>query len=259
MARRLLLLVSFICLGLGACSRQQSITPKQPEDRLALADELKAKGDYIKAIAQYQQLLSEFPAQEVAELARFNLAVSRMEIEQYDLARSDFEDFIDSYPRSDLVDNAMYMIAVSYIEEAPRPERDQTKMVKALSELNLLLREYPDTDLKDEVEARIGECRSRLAKKDYLSGALYLRLGSYRAAHIYFDSVVAEYGDTPWAAHALIGKAKTYIKEKKFDEAREALQQVVDDFPDTPMSREAAQRLQGLVHAPEIQDQTSSE
>jgi outer membrane protein assembly factor BamD len=258
MVRRLLL-IFFVCLGLGACSRQQSATPKQPEDRLALADDLKARGDYIKAIAQYEQLLSEFPAQEVAERARFNLATARMGIEQYDLARSDFEDFIDSYPRSDLVDDAMYMIALSYVEEAPRPERDQTKTVKALDELNLLLREYPDTELKGEVEARIDECRSRLAEKDYLSGALYLRLGSYKAAHVYFDSVVAEYGDTPWAAHALVGKAKVCIKQKKFDEAREILEQVIEAFPETPMSREAAQRLKGLVYAPETEEQTSSE
>ena len=141
MVRRLLFLIAFICLALAACSRQQTATLERPEDRLALADDLKSEGKCLKAIAQYEKLLSEFPAPEVAALARFNLAACRMEIEDYDLARNDFEDFIDSYPKSDLVDNAMYMIAVSYIEEAPRAERDQTKTTKALSELNLLLRE----------------------------------------------------------------------------------------------------------------------
>ena len=267
----LTLLVCLVCVGLVACSGQKTTGPMNPEDRLALANQLKADRDFTKAITQYETLLSEFPAQEIAEQARFNLAVSRLEIRMYDLARNDFESFIDSYPRSDLVDDAMYHIARSYMAEAPRPERDQINTVKALDELNLLLREFPDTDLREAVEAAILECRSKLAEKDYLSGKLYLRMGSYRAAQVYFDLVIEEYGDTIWAAHALLGKAKAHVKRKQYNEAREIFERVKAEYPDTRMGQEATWGLRGLPDVPQEgeqqhqqeqadpQEQTSSE
>jgi outer membrane protein assembly factor BamD len=230
------------------------VTPQSPADRLEHADKLKDKQKYLKAVTEYEQVLSEFPAQEIAESARYSLAQCRMGLGDFEMARRDLEDFIDSYPKSDLVDNAMFLIALSYVEEAPRAERDQTATVKALDELHLLLREYPDTDILDEVNGQIAECRSTLAEKDYLSGRLYLRIKSYRAAHIYFDLVLEEFGDTPWAPRALLGKAQTYAKQKDFAGVRETLERVVEDYPDTPESEEASVSLRHMPKAPEEEE-----
>jgi outer membrane protein assembly factor BamD len=247
MIRRLLLLLAFLtCLIAGACSRQRDLATMDAEDRMVVADDLKNEGRCLKAIAQYEQLLSEFPTQEIAERARFSLAECRVKIGEYDLARNDLEDFIDSYPRSDLVDNAMLLIAQSYMEEAPRPERDQNKTVSALDELYLLLREFPDSDVREEAEEKLALCRSKLAEKDYLSGFVYFRMGSHRAAHIYFDSVVEDFGETEWAARSLLVKGRMYSRVGMIDEAREAYRRVVDEHPDTRMSRDAAHRLKGL-------------
>jgi outer membrane protein assembly factor BamD len=250
MTERLTIAIALVCLCMAGCSGQKAVTPRSPADRLEHAGELQEKQKYVKAVAEYELLLSEFPAQEIAEAARYNLAECRIGLGDYELARRDLEDFIDSYPKSDLVDNAMFLIARSYVMEAPRAERDQTVTVKALDELYLLLREYPDTDILDEVNAQIAECRSKLAEKDYLSGSLYMRIKSYRAAHIYFDLVLEEYGDTPWARRALLGKARTYTKQKDFGAARETLERVVEEYPDTPESEEAAKSLRRMAGAP---------
>jgi outer membrane protein assembly factor BamD len=250
MTGKLTIAIAIFCLCLAGCSSQKTVTPRSPADRLEHANELKDEQKYVKAVTEYEQVLSEFPAQEIAEAARYNLAEARMGLGDFELARRDLEDFIDSYPKSDLVDNAMFLIARSYVEEAPRPERDQTATVNALDELYLLLREYPDTDILDEANAMIAACRSTLAEKDYLSGRLYLRIKSYKAAHIYFDLVVEEYGDTPWASRALMGKAKTYSKQKDFSAARETLERVIEEYPDTPESEEAAASLRRMVRAP---------
>jgi outer membrane protein assembly factor BamD len=259
MVRRLLPMVLLVLLGACSCSRGPEISSARPEDRLALAEELQTRGKCGKAVLEYEALLSEFPTQQVAERARFNLAKCRMEIGEYDLARSDLEDFIDSYPKSGMVDNAMYLIAVTYLREAPRAERDQTRTVKALNELYLLLREYPDSDVRGEVEKSIARCRSKLAEKDYLSGQLYLKLRSYRSAHIYFDSVISEYGDTPWLGRALLGKGAAYAGQREYAEARAVYERVLGEFPVGAISDEAARRLKELEFAVDTESQASSE
>jgi outer membrane assembly lipoprotein YfiO len=219
-----------------------------PEDRLALAERLRSENKCVKAIEHYQKLLSEFPTPQVAEQARFNLAVCHLDLEHYDLARTEFEDFMDSYPKSDRVDNALYMIGLSYLLAAPRPERDQTQTVKALDELTLLLREYPETDVREEAEEALADCRSRLAEKEYLAGSLYLKMKNYVAARLYFDSVIENYGDTPWAALAMLSKGRSYARQKRFQDARAAFEQVIDGFPGSDAGAEAARELKELEH-----------
>jgi outer membrane protein assembly factor BamD len=246
---RALLIPCLLCLGLAACSRQQAKGAIGPETRLELADDLSSRGKCVEAVEQYEKLLSEFPTPQVAENARFGLGLCYIELEQYDLARAVFEDFIDSYPKSDRVDNAIYRIGLSYLKQAPRPERDQTKTLKALDEFDLLLREYPDSDVRKEAEQAASDSRSILAQKEYLAGKLYLRMGNYRSAHLYFESVLDEYGDTGWAAYALLGRGKAYVGQKRFDEAKRAFEQVIERFPASPAGQEAAGSLKRLEAA----------
>jgi outer membrane protein assembly factor BamD len=230
----------------------------KPEDRLTLAQDLSSKGKCGQAIRHYEKLLAEFPRPQIAEAAKFNLARCRMEVGEYEVAVTEFNDFMNAYPKSDLIDNAMYMIAVCDLRAAPRSERDQAKTVEALDELNLLLRKYPETDVKSDVERTLGEARSRLAEKEYLSGNLYLRLGDYRSARIYFDFVISNYGDTEFCAAALVGKGAALEHEAKPDEARQAYERVIKDFPSSTWSTKAAQRLTELGGGGDAKTQTSS-
>jgi outer membrane protein assembly factor BamD len=246
MAGRVFLMISLVCLVFSSCSRKASKKTMLPADRLVIADDLRARGKCSRAILEYEQLLSEFPTQEIAERAEFSLAQCRMMTGEYDLAIQGFEDFIDSYPRSELIDNAIYLIAISYTEQSPRPQRDQTKTAKALDELYLLLREYPDSDVRAEAEERIAECRSRLAEKDYRSGELYLKLRHNQAARVYFDSVISDYGDTSWYVWAVLGKGLAFEQDEEFSRAAEIYQSVIKDHPATEASAEATRRLEEL-------------
>jgi outer membrane protein assembly factor BamD len=243
----LLVPVLVVVVSWISCSRHhQPNVAMKPEDRLATADDLLAKGRCSEAIPQYERLLSEFPRPEIAELARFNLARCRMENEEYDLAITGFQEFVGSYPQSDLVDNAMYMTAMCYLKQAPEIQRDQTKTVEALDELSLLLRKYPASDVKTAAEEGMMAARSRLAEKEYLSGQLYFKVGDYKSAAVYFDYIASDYADTPWADQALLGKARTLERLGKTDEAIETYRRIVESYPAGGPSQEAGQRLKEL-------------
>jgi outer membrane protein assembly factor BamD len=246
------------CVTLTSCAHQQANVPKTQEERLAEADALADRGKCGKAIPEYEKLLSEFPKPEVAEQAKFRLGKCRMDTGDCELAIAEFKDFVDTYPKSDLVDNAAYLAALCYLQEAPRLERDQTKTIEALSELNLLLRKYPNTDIKADVESAIKEARSRLAEKEYMNGQLYFNLGDYKSARVYFDYVVGDYGDTAWAPLALMRKARSFERQGMAAEAKTAYEQVVKDYPSSESGKEAARKVKDLGGVSEAQPGSDS-
>jgi len=246
--------VPFLLLALGlvvtiswvSCSRQHANVAMKPEDRLAAADDLFARGKLDDAAQQYETLLSEFPRPEIAEIARFNLARCRMENREYDLAVTAFREFAGSYPQSDLIDDSMLMVARCYLKQAPEIERDQARTVEALDELNLLLRKYPSSNVRAEAEEAIGEARGRLARKEYLSGQLYLRLGDFKSAAVYFDHVVSDYSGTPWVAPAMLAKAQALEGLGDTGKAAEAYRRLIEEYPAGDAGREASRRLKEL-------------
>ncbi len=247
MLRGLVWLLAFsIILG---CAGSRKDIVMYPQDRLMLADNLASQGKCSKAIMHYEKVLSEFPPPDVAERARFNLARCHMKLENYETAVQNFEEFRTSFPKSDLVDDAIYLMAVCYKAQAPRAERDQRNTVEALKLVELLLRDYPESNVRTEAQQLLKECRSRLAHKDFLNGELYLKMGYYEAARIYFDSVVSEFPDTEWARRALLGKAKTYEKEQRFDSAAETYRQIISEYPQTYEATQAALRLNQIARA----------
>jgi len=240
-------------LSLTSCAHQQANVPQTQEERLAEADGLSTSGKCGQAVPLYEKLLSEFPKPEIAEQAKFRLAKCRMDVGAYELAIPEFKEFVDTYPKSDLVDNAAYLAALCYLKETPRIERDQTKTTEALSELTLLLRKYPTTDVKADVEAAIKEARSRLAEKEYMNGQLYFNLGDYQSARVYYDYVISDYGDTEWAPRALLGKAESFERQAKPADAKGAYEQIVKDYPSSDSSRQATRRLKELGGVSEVQ------
>ncbi|MGD9140777.1 MAG: outer membrane protein assembly factor BamD [bacterium] len=243
MIQRIVLISALLSLCLACCSGSRSRVEVEPTDRLAQADGLAERGDCRKAILKYEELLAEFPPPEIAERARFNRTRCRVELEDYDLAINEFEDYIDSYPQGDLVDDAMYMIGIAYLRQSPRAERDQTYTEKAASELEFMLREYPESNVRQEAEAALAEARAKLARKEYLNGKLYLNMEYFRAARICFDLVINEYSDTEWAAWSLLGKAQTYDREGNTGKALELYNKVLDDYPDTEPYGRAGMRI----------------
>ncbi len=246
MIQRVLLAAALLSLSLACCSGSKPRVALEPGDRIARADDLAARGECRKAIVEYEELLAEFPPPEIAERAKFNRSRCRVELKDWDFAIAELEDFIDTYPASDLADDAMYMIGFCYLAQSRRAERDQQNTHRAVDELEFMLREYPDSNVREEATASLMEARGKLAKKDYLNGRLYLRQRSYMAARMYFDMVIDEYGDTAWGAQALLGKGESYDKEGNIEKAIETYEKVVADYPGTDACGQAGMRLERI-------------
>ncbi len=86
----------------------------------------------------------------------------------------------------------------------------------------------------------LSKTRSRLAKKTCKSGELYYRMKKYPSAVIYFDTVIEQFADTPWAPSAHKLKGDSYFEMRKYLQAADAYQRYLDEFnPDDRSKIEA--------------------
>ena len=56
---------------------------------------------------------------------------------------------------------------------------------------------------------------------------------------MYFNVVVEKYHDTPFAEPALLGKVKSLVSRKKYDEAKQEIDKFLLKYPESPMKTEA--------------------
>ncbi|MGQ9560371.1 MAG: outer membrane protein assembly factor BamD [Candidatus Oleimicrobiaceae bacterium] len=229
-----------------SCSKSKVRPNLTAEERLNLAKQLFAKGDYLDAKQQLLVLTLSFQGSAVADEAQFYLAECHYQLKEYVLAISEYERLLKSYPNSPYVDEAEYKIGMSYFKLSPSSGLDQENARKAMEHFQRFLEDYPDSPLKKDVEASLQQCRNKLAKKEYDTGVLYRKMGYYDSALIYFDSVLASYYDTPYGPKALFWKGECLMKQARYQEARQAFSDYAQRYPQGADADRVRRRLKEL-------------
>jgi outer membrane protein assembly factor BamD len=201
------------------------------------------KGKYLDAIAALQAAIFNFPGESHVDTAQYYLALSYFGNKDYVLAQVEFNRLLVNYPASAFASQSQLMKAVCYFKGTPTNYGlDQTDLETAVTQFQDFLVDYPESDAVPEATRYLNEARSRLARKYYESGIIYIRLHDFRAARIYFQKVVDDYTDTEYAADGSYQIAECYYQEKKWDEAHERFENFKTLWPDHQLAAEAAER-----------------
>jgi outer membrane protein assembly factor BamD len=236
----------FFLVFLMACGPKGPSLILDAEDQFALAKSEFEKKHYDQAVIEFQKLIFNYPGAIFIDSAQYLLATSYFNQKDYPLAVTEFNKLLSSFPTSRLSDDAAFMVAFCDFKMSARAELDQERTSKALEELKNFLDDYPESDRANEAQDLLNECRTKLAKKVYENGRLYLKMEKYEAALIYLKDVINEYHDTKWAAPAQFHIAEIYFKQKKYDPAKEEYQKFLEDFPQDKLAGKAKGRLETL-------------
>ena len=262
MAKRHLLILPLIALvafsGMN-CSNRKLRKGLPAEERLALAKKMFEKGRYLDAKTEFQVLVVSGAGTAIADEAQFYLAECYYHLKDYVTAVAEYERLIRMFPNSPWVDDAQYKIGMSYFKLSPNPGLDQEFTKKALQAFQVFLEDYPDSELRPEVEERMRQCREKLAEKEFRAGVLYRKMGYHKSALIYFDSVLEEYYDTSWAEKALYWKAKELEKLGEPDKALETYQVFVRRYPQSRRLEEVREAIHRLRQELQQQEQRQRE
>ncbi len=194
--------VVLVVLLLGGCAARSPRVRLDAEDQFNLAKREFDSGRYQKASESFRRLIFEHPGSAKVDEAQYLIGVCFYNMKDYAQAEAELKHFLLNYPDSPYADNAAYYVGMSFYKMLAPHFHDQTNAKKAVDAFSRFLVKYPESKLVPQVEARLFECRDRLAEKELEIAKLYLKLKKYAPAKLYLEYVISEYPDTRRALEA---------------------------------------------------------
>ncbi len=245
-------LVSFAVLFILGCSSSKELANLSAEDRFEIGKEKFDRKKYLDAVEDFKYILIQYPGSAVADDAQFYLAECYYNRGEYLLASSEYENLIRGYPSSEYVPISRFKLGLCYYHLSPKSQLDQTYTYKAIDALQGFIEYHPTSELVPEAEQKIRELINKLAQRDYETGMFYMRREFYRAAMVYFDSIIERYPDSDYLERAYAGKIECLLKRGNYNEAIRIAEEFEKKFP----SSELLEKVKKIKNEAKSQAQT---
>ena len=226
-------------------------TSGDPETLYTKAFEYYEEGDYQKAQALLELVISSYRGQKEAEEIYFKYAYTYYHLKQYLLASYYFNNFAQTYSTSSYREEADFMDAYSNYKLSPTFRLDQTYTDKAIEGFQLFVNTYPNSDRVNECNRLIDEMRAKLEQKAFEEAKLYFDLRQYQASIRTFDNLLKDFPETTKSEEMrfLIIKSNYLLAENSI------LDKQVERYKETlKLSDEFLERYQDGKHYKEVSD-----
>ena len=241
-------------LAVAGCSGKK---PVVPSDRL-WSDANEAFNDeaYELAVERYKALLDQYPFDPKAEEAELKIAESHYLAHRYAEAIAAYGDFERMHPTSPNLPAVEYHLGMSYLAQATTVDRDPQPYANALTYFKNVIDRFPGSPWAERAALRLRECREALAEHDAGVAGYYLKRGNLMAAESRLRGLLTDYPETDATAQVLYDFSGTYAKREEPEGATLALSALARHHPDSPLGREARERLgpEGVAQAVDGQD-----
>ena len=248
---RILLLILVLFLSMihfSGCSSRKLKGVVSAEERLEAAIKWFNDGHYLDAKTQFRVITLSHPGSRIVDKAQFYYAECHFYLKEYILAAAEFERLIKVFPNSEYIDDAQYKVGLSYFKLSPKYSPEQEYTHKAISQFQQFLEDYPNSDLRSEVESKMLECRMQLARKKYSAAELYRKIGYLKSAIIYYNLVLDSYYDTSFAPKAQYWMADCHRRRGEMDEAKQGFEIFLSKYPQHEFADRAHSRLNEINH-----------
>jgi outer membrane protein assembly factor BamD len=169
-------------------------------------------------------------------------------------AASTYQDWLTFFPTDPLADKVMLKMAECEMRQMGLANRDITRAQKAEQRLKVLLQQFPDTSLKDDVTARLNEVQENLGMHNLGIARFYFdreknHKGGLKGAQFRLKEIIEKYPNFSYLDEVYYTLGATYVLEEEPDEAAKFFQMVARDYPNSQYAEKAKEQLQ-LIGAP---------
>lgn len=229
---------------------------------------------YSKAAALFESLSALTSGTERDDTVRYYWGLSNYKYKDYYTAETNFDNFIESYPRSPFTPEARYLRLDCLFRSTLRYELDQTPTYKAITAISEYMVEYPSSTNMERCKEMLDELSHRLDKKAYEAAKLYYKMEYYLSSRVAFRNVLKDDPDNIYREDILYYVAMSSYKYASMsvpEKQKERYLVFVDDYlnfvgeiPESKYRRELdsvykkAQKALGK-NAPHIEDEGKSE
>ena len=152
-------------------------------------------GKYSKAASLFESLSMLTDGTSRDDTVRYYWGLSNYKYKDYYTAETNFDQFIQSYPRSPFISSATYLRIDCLYRSTLRYELDQTPTYKAVNAISQYILEHPDSEHMKECRDMLVELNERLDKKAYEAAKLYYKMEDYLASRVAFKNVLKDDSD----------------------------------------------------------------
>ncbi|MBR2128870.1 MAG: outer membrane protein assembly factor BamD [Bacteroidales bacterium] len=191
------------------------------------------EGKYSKAASLFESLSVLTNGTEKDDTVRYYWGLSNYKFKDYFTAETNFDQFINSYPRSPFTSEARYLRLDCLYRSTLRYELDQTPTYKAINAISEYILEFPANTHMKECRDMLMELNERLDKKAYEGAKLYYKMEDYLASRVAFRNVLKDDAENVYREDILYYVAMSSYKYAYLsvpEKQRERYLTFVDDY-----------------------------
>jgi outer membrane protein assembly factor BamD len=215
--------------------------------------ELKDK-HYPEAIRFFEYVKAKYPFSSVSLLSDLRLSDIKFAQGRFVEAAESYEQFAKDHPSSDQLEYAQYRAGLSHFRAAPSYffmfppvyEKDQRETEKAVSVLREFIEKHPQSTYAAEARQILAKAQEMLAKRELYVGDYYFKRGYFAGAVGRYKGLAETYPDAPQARPAELKLAQAYARMNEKFQARQALQRLITEHPESRERAEAEKLLESL-------------
>lgn len=222
------ILFVFTFLSLLSCGATNIFDDNIPyKQRFDEGLEFFEKEKYNQSAQQFNIIVQRASHTDLGDDSLFFLAESYFLNKDYNLALIEFEKLVSRMGFSPYIEKSRWRICETLTFLSPNYFHDQDSSVKAISQIQDFIDDYPNSQYLNEADILLVTLRNRLAKKHMETGKLYIKLKAYDSAKQSYENVVNDYYDTKfyYDANLEIIRCLIFLGEK--DEAKAFLKNFV--------------------------------
>ena len=167
---------------------------------------------YSKAGSLFESLSVLTEGTEKDDTVKYYWGLSNYNAKDYYTAETNFEKFIEVYPRSVFASEARYLRLDCLYKQTLRYELDQTPTYKAMNAVSEYILDYPESKHMQVCRDMLTELGERLDRKAYEAAKLYYKMEDYLASRVAFRNVLKDDSDNIYREEILYYVAMSSYK-----------------------------------------------
>lgn len=185
---------AFILMAICSCKSQYELllNSNDVDAKYKAAFEYFNNKKYSKAASLFESLSVLTEGTEKDDTVKYYWGLSNYNGKDYYTAETNFEKFIEIYPRSPFASEARYLRLDCLYKQTLRYELDQTPTYKAMNAISEYIVDYPESERLASCRDMLTELGERLDRKAYEAAKLYYKMEDYLASRVAFRNVLKD-------------------------------------------------------------------
>jgi outer membrane protein assembly factor BamD len=252
---KVFLFVLIFALPFGACggkaktklTYEEAKGPGRDRELFRQGVEALRKGSYDEGRILLNTMINTYSESPLIKMSKLAIADSYyLQGGSKGLAQAEVEyrDWIQFFPDDALADDTMLKIAEIHLKQVMAADRDTTHARLAERQLKDLLRRYPNTDSKDQVEALMNQVQEILAMHELKVARFYFNVREFApAAQMRTEEILNKYPNFSRFDEALFLHARAMELQEDTETASRNLTQIVANHPHSEYAERAKEML----------------